>query len=71
MRFTFALLCWLTLTCPAYAEEHFAGVGIQAALNITRLRSFTSFPIHQLSRRGYLRNLLFRRLMELKPLESL
>jgi carboxyl-terminal processing protease len=53
VQFTLAaFLCGLTLTCAAHAEEHFAGIGIQAALKHNVLTVIHVIPNSPASKAG-------------------
>jgi carboxyl-terminal processing protease len=62
MRSTFALLCGLTLTCAAYAEEHLVGIGIQAGIKHNVLTVIHIIPHSPASKVGLSEGLVIQKI---------
>lgn len=59
---TFALLCWLTITCAAYAEEGFGGIGIQAGLKHSAITVIHVIPDSPASKAGLSEGLIIQKI---------
>jgi carboxyl-terminal processing protease len=62
LRLALGLLCWLTLTFGAYAEERFGGIGIQAGLKHTALTIIHIIPDSPASKAGLSEGLIIQKI---------